>query len=494
MRNCYHRYLERNETAVAFAQATSADYDAPPPKFSAPELPGAARATMAAHTVRQLLLAWGLDAHNAGTAAWNPLGDFIEPGSRVTLKPNWVLHKNEANLGLDCLFTHTSVIEAVLEYVALAHPSSIVIGDAPIQKCALDLLLEEAGVNAMVERFRSRGIPVDIRDFRRTIMMGDRLGSARSEETRGVEHYVLFDLGRESLLEPIASDYQKFRVTMYNPHLLQRTHSIGRHQYLIAREVIETDTVINLPKLKCHRKAGITGALKNLVGINGNKEFLPHHRKGGEGSGGDCYEGRSVVKGFAESLADWANTRPAGSVQATLDRLSEICVRVAARVGHVDDNLEGAWHGNDTVWRMCLDLQRLLHYGTAGATLAPQRQRNVITITDAIIGGEGEGPLAPAPVRSGFLTGGANTAAVEWVNALLMGLDPLRIPLTAHAFDPFSYPLAGFDHEQIQVHRTDGMCPISDVPALSTVHFRPSRGWVGHCEISTHPVGELQPS
>jgi uncharacterized protein (DUF362 family) len=136
----------------------------------------------------------------------------------------------------------------------------------------------------------------------------------------------------------------------------------------------------------------------------------------------------------------------------------------------------------------------LLHYGTADATLAPQRQRNVITITDAIIGGDGEGPLAPAPVRSGFLTGGANTAAVEWVNALLMGLDPLRIPLTAHAFDPFSYPLAGFDHEQIQVQGTDGMCPISDVPALATVRFRPSRGWVGHCEISTHPVGELQPS
>jgi uncharacterized protein (DUF362 family) len=488
MRNCYHGYLERNEAAVAFAQAPSADYDAPPPKFSAPELPGAARATMAAHTVRQLLLAWGLDAHNAGTAAWNPLGEFIEPGSRVTLKPNWVLHKNEANLGLDCLFTHTSVIEAVLEYVALARPSSIVIGDAPIQKCSLDLLLEEAGVNAMVERFRSRGIPLDIRDFRRTIMMGDRLGSARSEETRGLEHYVLFDLGGESLLEPIASDYQKFRVTMYNPHLLQRTHAIGRHQYLIAREVIETDTVINLPKLKCHCKAGVTGALKNLIGINGNKEFLPHHRKGGEGSGGDCYEGRSMMKDFAESLADWANTQPTGAVQATLDRLSDICVRVATRVEHADHNLEGAWYGNDTIWRTCLDLQRLLHYGKADATLAPDRQRQVITITDAIIGGDREGPLAPAPVRSGFLTGGANTAAVEWVNTLLMGLDPQRIPLTAHAFDVFSYPLTGFAPEEIQVRRIEGVGPVSEAAGLGAVRFHPSRGWIGHCELDASPA------
>jgi len=33
--------------------------------------------------------------------------------------------------------------------------------------------------------------------------------------------------------------------------------------------------------LKLHRKAGITCALKNLIGINGNKEYLPHHRLGG---------------------------------------------------------------------------------------------------------------------------------------------------------------------------------------------------------------------
>ena len=87
-----------------------------------------------------------------------------------------------------------------------------------------------------------------------------------------------------SLLEPIASDRRvDFRVTMYNPDLMRQTHGRGRHQYLIAREVIEADVVINVPKLKTHRKAGITGALKNLVGINGNKDYLPHHRLGGVG-------------------------------------------------------------------------------------------------------------------------------------------------------------------------------------------------------------------
>jgi uncharacterized protein (DUF362 family) len=59
---------------------------------------------------------------------------------------------------------------------------------------------------------------------------------------------------------------------------MAKTHHPGVHQYLVAKEVIEADIIINLPKLKTHRKAGVTCALKNLIGINGNKEYLPHHR------------------------------------------------------------------------------------------------------------------------------------------------------------------------------------------------------------------------
>ena len=74
---------------------------------------------------------------------------------------------------------------------------------------------------------------------------------------------------------------------------MRRTHAPGRHQYLVAREVIEADVIVNLPKLKTHKKAGVTCALKNLIGINGNKEYLPHHRVGGAERGGDCYPAAS---------------------------------------------------------------------------------------------------------------------------------------------------------------------------------------------------------
>ena len=73
---------------------------------------------------------------------------------------------------------------------------------------------------------------------------------------------MLFDLGEESLLEPISETQGAFRVTCYDPRRMIRTHTLGRHRYLVAKEIIEADVVINLPKLKTHKKAGVTCALK----------------------------------------------------------------------------------------------------------------------------------------------------------------------------------------------------------------------------------------
>ena len=42
--------------------------------------------------VRNCLFAMGLDRSFFGTPRWNPLGEFIKPGSRVLIKPNMVRH------------------------------------------------------------------------------------------------------------------------------------------------------------------------------------------------------------------------------------------------------------------------------------------------------------------------------------------------------------------------------------------------------------------
>ena len=129
----------------------------------------------------------------------------------------------------------------------------------------------------------------------------------RKERLQSEDRFTLFDLGRQSLLEPISANGNRFRVAWYDPRLMARTHHPGVHQYLVAKEVVEADVIINLPKLKTHRKAGVTCALKNLIGINGNKEYLPHHRVGGSQSGGDCYPGNGAVKRALEYLSDRQN-------------------------------------------------------------------------------------------------------------------------------------------------------------------------------------------
>ena len=50
---------------------------------------------------------------------------------------------------------------------------------------------------------------------------------------------------------------------------------------------MKCDLFVNLPKLKTHKKTGITCSLKNFVGINGDKNWLPHHTEGVPANGGD---------------------------------------------------------------------------------------------------------------------------------------------------------------------------------------------------------------
>jgi len=333
----------------------------------------------------------------------------------------------------------------------------------------------------MIDRFTANNVNVSVKDFRRTIQHNGRLHGRIDENCRPMDEFVLYDVGSDSALEAITGPNSEFRVTMYNPDLLNRTHKPGKHQYLIARDVIDADVVINVPKLKTHKKACITGALKNLVGINGHKEYLPHHRKGGALGGGDCYSGRSHLKRVVEDLLD-ATNRAQGTV--TKGILS-YAVRLGMAVGSVagaNNNYEGSWHGNDTVWRMSLDLQRVLHYGRADGTLTDHAQRTVLTITDAIIAGQGEGPLAPTPIELGIMTLGVNPAAVEWVHALLMGLDPERIPLTREAFGPHRYPLTHFPPDDIAI-RVDGHPVVAtELFARHGRAFRVPSGWRGHAE------------
>jgi uncharacterized protein (DUF362 family) len=373
-----------------------------------------------------------------------PLAGVIPAGARVLIKPNFVMHENQGPWGIEPLVTHPSIIRATVSSALRAGASQVMVGDAPVQGCDFDRLLSATGLGewaadleSVEPRFKG------IHDFRRTTCVfvdGVRIAS---ENLQTEDRFVLFDLGRESLLEPITDGTGSFRVTCYDPRLMARTHTRGRHQYLVAKDVMDADVIINLPKLKTHKKAGVTCALKNLIGINGNKEFLPHHRAGGSRSGGDCYPGASLVKRALEYSLDRQN-QTASFVGGRLWR--EVAVnleRISIRTGD-ELGVEGSWSGNDTVWRTGLDLNRILLYGQPDATLAELPRRRVFHIVDAVVAGQGDGPLRPEPLPLGLLFMGANAAAVDWVGARLLGYDPSQVSIVREAFADFRWPITTY--------------------------------------------------
>jgi uncharacterized protein (DUF362 family) len=415
---------------------------------------------------------------------WNGGGNegaftnVLPRGARVLIKPNLVMHQNAGPWGMKPLVTHGSLIRSVVEEVLRSEAAQVLVGDAPLQACDFAEMIRRMGLDSWVEQFvRDEPRFKGVRDFRRTVSSVVNGVRVTTENLQPADQFVLFDLGSESLLEPITDGRDRFRVTCYDPRLLARTHAPGRHQYLVAREVIEADVVINLPKLKTHKKAGLTCALKNLIGINGNKEFLPHHRVGGSRQGGDCYDGGGVLKGALEQFADWQNT--AGTrTSAKLWHGLSVPIDRALRLWGSDPEIEGAWSGNDTIWRTCLDLNRILLYGKADGTLSDEVQRRVLHIVDAVVAGQGDGPLAPQPLSMGLLLAGSNAAAVDWAGAHLLGYDPHRIPIAREAFGTFSRPLTAFASSDVCVAGDLGAGRADEVlPAQSAGCVSYPTGW-----------------
>lgn len=449
-----------------------------------PELPPGLEFNSAIMVVRILLHNARLDAGNYGTPHWNPLGEIVREGDSVLIKPNWVNHKNHSGQGLSCLVTSTDVLAAILVYLSKAKPRRIVIGDAPIQGCNFEELIEQGGIRRLQNYVDHTITDFSIRDFRRTVLPGGRIEGQQIRTGRSAEDYVLYDLQGRSALDPITAEVPQFRVTMYNPDDLQKTHQKGRHQYLVAREAIEADVVINVPKLKTHEKAGVTGALKNVVGIIGEKSYLAHHRKGGALTGGDAYPGGSRLRYWAEDVLDAANRTDDTIRRYAFSRFARLLDLIDSRVNPGQELPLGSWHGNDTVWRMTLDLQRILHYGHLDGTLRQEPQRTVLTITDAIMAGQGRGPLYPTPVPMGITTLGLDVACVDWVHALLMGFDPEAIPLARAAFDEHAYHISRYTPSELVV-RDSEVLERGELLEKYMVRFEPPPGWRGHCELPT---------
>jgi hypothetical protein len=144
---------------------------------------------------------------------------------------------------------------------------------------------------------------------------------------------------------------------------------------------------------------------------------------------------------------------------------------------------DGDWYGNDTVWRMVLDLNTLMFYADSDGVLRDVPQRRYFSVIDGIIGGMEEGPLRPRPCDAGVLAAGFNPVAVDMLCARVMGFDVQRIPNIRRAAERAWLPLGRFTSEDLMIasnlERWRSIFHSVD-PGLA---FTPSSGWVGHIEI-----------
>lgn len=447
--------------------------------------------------VRQALKMLSLDIHNYGTEHWNPLGDgYIQTGDNVLIKPNLVSDKNFGNGGTDCLYTHPSVVAAIIDYVciALKGDGKIIIADAPIQTCNFDDLVEESGYLDMVKYYREKGIDIELHDLRglKSENIGNVVHSKVDETTSSMGIYVsLNEFSLHSTLSQEKIDAE--RITSYDPNELKKYHDKQQHKYIIANDVFRADCIINLCKPKTHRKAGVTISLKNLIGTIVRKECLPHHRVGGLAKGiGDEYHGYSLLKELRWRLTDIENKLAARNMYICA-KLFIFFIKMVCTLDNIflkksSQFIEGSWWGNDTIWRTILDINRIIRYADKYGNMHNNIQRKIFNVGDMIIMGEGEGPLVPVPKHVGAIAMGGNSVCFDEAIATLMGMDINKIPSIQNARNLLGEWLLIKRDEKTEIISNNKQWSkknVHDFQISDTLNLIPSNGWKGNIELSS---------
>jgi uncharacterized protein (DUF362 family) len=441
--------------------------------------------------VRAALFALGLDREHFGTSTWNPIGALVPRGSHIVLKPNFIRHWNPSpDASIESVITHGSVIRAVADYAFLAAGPSgcVTIAEAPQHDCDFDEIRRVAHLGAIQDFYSDTlGSELGVIDLRResvrykdgviverTALPGDPLG------------YRLIDLGNRSVFTGSGLDPRRFRGADYDPGPTSQYHMDGRNAYLLSQSVLSADLIINLPKLKTHKKTGVTLALKNLVGVNGDKNLLPHHCVGSVSAGGDEFPGRRLVDRVRSEATEIARVLLHRGLATRLIRL----IRRAENAARGDKFIRsGNWYGNRTTWRMCIDLNRCLYYTDADSEFfhADRPRRTVLTLIDGIVAGEGEGPLAPSDVPLGVILAATDPVALDLTCVRLMGFDPDKIPKIHEPMRDHTLRITAVrntaDVRIIDMNPEADRSHERSLDEISPIHhFRPHPGWRGHLE------------
>jgi uncharacterized protein (DUF362 family) len=83
---------------------------------------------------------------------------------------------------------------------------------------------------------------------------------------------------------------------------------------------------------------------------------------------------------------------------------------------------------------MVMDLNKIVIFGRNDGTIAEEPQRQLYSLCDGIIGGQGDGPLRPDPLPLGIISFTNNSAMNDIAMGLIMGFDIQKISLLKTLF------------------------------------------------------------
>lgn len=488
-------------------------------------------------SVRNLFIQLKMDAEHIGTPEWKPFRDMIKPGQNAVLKANFVKGNHPlGEIGVQSMITHASIMRPVIDYLLLSTDGNchITICDVALQSSVWEEIITGSGTKALVDFYASKGVTIDLLDLRREIShLNEQLViDGRDFADRDPLGYAAVNLGKDSALMPIIHKYKRFMITDYGRGTVPEHHNPEKNEYCVAKTILNADLFINLPKLKSHRKTGLTCALKNLIGINGDKRWIAHHTERSKKLGGDefpeyvlrnWFEFRlfsflkrngkigiwcasqirkyhSLAYAMKDKLTGKGKTKGPQPAPEAAQPVAAVDPEQVAHTYHITYDMflqrfpgasyeafkelnpvasrpmEGSWYGNDTLWRTVSDLNEVIFFADKSGVMQPTKQRNYFCIIDGIIGGEKEAPMEHTPRKSGVLLGGTHPLALDFVAAKIMGFDYTKIPILYQLFKR-RLNFSEMTPESITVES-------NAAPDLN-LHFRPSRNWKGHIELDS---------
>lgn len=431
--------------------------------------------------VRIMLYKMGLDTEHFGSDNWNPMSKLVHVGEKVLLKPNLVYHMHpKGGQEMLSMITNASILRPLIDYILLATDGNveIKIGDAPVQGGDFYEACKITGMLELKQYYEKKGISIELVDMRMVRSIPNQMDVLTKRiYQRDKKQYRIVDLKEKSELIEKIDRVKRFEITDYGIGAVSKHHGLEKNEYYIPREVLDADLFINLPKLKTHRKAGLTCAMKNLVGINGDKTCLAHHTRGTRKNGGDEFDKGSFKTVFKVRVWTFLKTSQLGI------RIASLIKRFFQRfiwkgqtmkeynMSHKPSEFsEGSWYGNDTIWRCIKDLNKIIFYADKEGKMQATKQRRYLCFVDAVLAGEGEGPMEQTTKSFGVIMSGDNPVYIDYAASVLMKYNYRNIPCICRGFENKWWKLTEIEAENVEIESNR---PINDV----SEYFVPTYGW-----------------